>query len=86
MTLYGIPIALYWIVGSVAVVVGLLSVLAPERVVGTMKAMALWQLRQVRSARYRQFLKINGWLSLVLGLAVLALLTMLGQGDVANPL
>ena len=84
MTLYGIPTILCWIVGIAAVAVGLLSVLTPDRVVGSMKALALWQLRQVRSARYRQWLKINGWLLLVMGLAVLALLSLLDQSQTTN--
>lgn len=85
MTLYGIPIALYWVVGIAAVAVGLLSVLTPDRVVGSMKALALWQLRQVRSARYRNWLKINGWLLLIMGLAVLALLSLLNPSQITHP-
>ena len=77
MSIYGIPIAIFWIVGIVSVILGLASILFPDRMVRGMRAMMLKQLQWLRSARYRQWLKINGWLLFVLGTLVLVLLTIL---------
>ena len=77
MSIYGIPIAIFWVVGIISVVLGLASILFPDRMVRGMPAMMLKQLRWLRSARYRQWLKINGWLLFVLGILVLILLTIL---------
>ncbi|MDJ0642945.1 MAG: hypothetical protein QNJ15_09015 [Erythrobacter sp.] len=79
MTIYGIPILVYWVVGAIAVILGITSILFPDRMVRGMRALALRQLKWLRSPRYRQWLKVNGWLLLVLGVLTLVLLTILSS-------
>ncbi|QGN54762.1 hypothetical protein [Novosphingobium sp. Gsoil 351] len=74
--IYGIPEAVFWTVGAVSVVIGLLLILRRERIVRCLRWWLIKQLRWVRSPRYRTYLRINGWLLFVLGTLMLVLMTL----------
>jgi hypothetical protein len=71
-----IPEAVFWAVGAIAVVLGLLTLLRGERIVRCLRWWLVKQMRWVRSPRYRTYLRINGWLLLVLGTLMLLLMTL----------
>lgn len=77
--IYGIPYAVFWVVGIISIAIGLWSIVQPDRVVRALRSLLIRQLRWVRSARYRLYLKVNGWLLFVLGVLVLVLMTLLSR-------
>ena len=74
MAIYGIPSAVFWSVGAVSIVLGLLSLLRADRIVRCLRVWLIRQLRWVRTPGYRTYLKVNGWLLFGLGSALLALM------------
>ena len=74
--IYGISEAVFWAVGAISVVLGLLTLLRGERIVRCLRWWLIKQLRWVRSPRYRTYLRINGWLLFVLGTLMLLLMML----------
>lgn len=74
--IYGIPLWLFWTVGWIGIVMGALIVIAGDKSQRWMRQWLLWQLKRMRSARYRKFLRFNGWALLVLGTLMVVLLSL----------
>jgi hypothetical protein len=81
VTIYGIPHAIFWTVGGIAIVIGLISILFPDRIVRCMRIWLIRQLRWLRSPRYRRLLKLQGWLLFVLAVLMLVLMTLFYGGN-----
>ena len=75
----GIPEAVFWAVGAISVVLGLLLIIRRERIARCLRWWLIRQLRWVRTPGYHTCLRINGWLLIVLGTLML-LLMMLVRG------
>ena len=74
--IYGIPHWVFWSVGCVALVVGLASILFPDRIVRCLRVWLMRQMRWIRSPRYRRMLRIQGWLLFVLSTLMLVLMVL----------
>lgn len=74
--IYGIPHAAYWAAGAIAVVVGLASILWPDRIIRGLRVWMIRQLRWLRSPRYRRMLKVQGWLLFVFGTLMVVLMAI----------
>ncbi len=81
MTIYGIPLAVFWTVGAISVTAGLITILSTDRIVRCLRVWLIRQMRWVRSPRYRRYLKINGWLLFVLGMLLIVLMTLFYGGS-----
>ena len=65
--IYGVPLPVFWTVGGIAVVLGLLMIVRTDKTVRTMRRWLLRQLRWVRTPGYRRYVKLNGWALFVHG-------------------
>lgn len=74
--IYGIPLWLFWAAGIAGILVGALIVIAGDTSQRWMRRWLLWQLKRMRGARYRKFLRFNGWALLVLGTLMVVLLSL----------
>ena len=77
-----LPAELFWAVGGISVVAGLASILMPDRIVRCLRAWLIRQMRWVRGVRYRQYLRLQGWLLFVLGTLMLMLMAIMGSRDI----
>ncbi len=73
--IYHIPLWLFWTVGWISFVFGAVILLAGDGFVRGMRRWLLWQLKRLRRPLYRRFLRIYGWLLLVLGTLMIVLLS-----------
>lgn len=76
----GLPGSVKWALAIAGIALGLPCILWPDRIVRRMRKWLQWQLRWVRSPRYRRFLKLYGWLLFVTGTLLALLLWLVGSG------
>jgi len=72
-----IPPAAQWALAIVGAAIGLIMILAPQRVIRGLRKWLLFQLRLVRRPGYRRMLKLYGWLLFVCGVLLMLLLVVM---------